>query len=107
MDPISNLAVTAYTLQQLRDTGKVKNIGIVGCSVFQHQLLASFFKLPIVTNHIELNMLITAALGNGQLDYIYQMYIRSLASSPLAKGRIATGEDTQAVFTLVSFNVFT
>lgn len=97
LDPISNLEETAFTLEQLRESGKVKNIGVVNFSVFQHQLLASYLRIPIVTNHIELNLLNTAALDNGQLDYIKQRYMRPLASAPLAGGRIAHGADMLAV----------
>jgi predicted oxidoreductase len=93
LDPLSNLEETAFTLEQLRDSGKVKNIGIVNFTVFQHQLLASYLRIPIVTNHIELNLINTTALDNGQLDYIKQRYMRPLASAPLADGRIANGAD--------------
>lgn len=96
LDPISNLEETALTLEQLKDSGKVRNIGIVNFSVFQHQLLASYLRIPIVTNHIELNLLNTSALDNGQLDYIKQRYMRPLASAPLAGGRIANGADILA-----------
>jgi predicted oxidoreductase len=95
-DPIANLEETAITLRQLKEKGKIKNIGIVNFTVFQHQLLASYLQLPIVTNHIELNLLDTSALDNGQIDYIKQRYMRPLASSPLAAGRIADGEDFAA-----------
>jgi predicted oxidoreductase len=95
-DPIANLEETAITLRQLKEKGKIKNIGIANFSVFQHQLLASYLQLPIVTNHIELNLLNTSALDNGQVDYIKQRYMRPLASSPLAAGRIADGEDSLA-----------
>jgi predicted oxidoreductase len=97
LDPISNLEETAITLRQLKESGKVRNIGVANFSVFQHQLLTSYLKVPIVTNHIELNLLNTSALDNGQLDYIKQRYMRPLASSPLAAGRIATGTDAVAV----------
>ncbi|WP_026462401.1 aldo/keto reductase [Adhaeribacter aquaticus] len=96
LDPISNLEETAITLRQLKDSGKVKNIGVANFSVFQHQLLASYLNIPIVTNHIELNLLNTSALDNGQVDYIKQRYMRPLASSPLADGRIADGMDELA-----------
>lgn len=89
LDPISNLEETALTLRQLKESGKVKYIGVSNFSVFQHQLLAAYLQLPIVTNHIELNLLNTTAIDNGQLDYIKQRYMRPLASSPLAAGRIA------------------
>ncbi|HEV8286576.1 MAG TPA: aldo/keto reductase [Chitinophagaceae bacterium] len=93
LDPLSNLEETALTLQRLKDSGKVKNIGVVNFSVFQHQLLSSYLRTPIVTNHIELNLLNTSALENGQVDYIKQRYMRPLATSPLAEGRIAHGAD--------------
>jgi predicted oxidoreductase len=97
LDPLSNVEETALALQRLKESGKVKNIGVVNFTVFQHQLLASLLRTPIVTNHIELNLLNTAALDNGQLDYIKQRYMRPLASAPLDAGRIAGGTDAQAV----------
>ncbi|THU32409.1 aldo/keto reductase [Niastella caeni] len=97
LDPLSNVEETALALQRLKDSGKVKNVGVVNFTVFQHQLLASLLKTPIVTNHIELNLLNTSALDNGQVDYIKQRYMRPLASAPLAAGRIANGTDAQAV----------
>ena len=92
-DPIANLEETAITLRYLKEKGKIKNIGIVNFTVFQHQLLAAYLQLPIVTNHIELSLLNTSALDNGQIDYSKQRYMRPLAFSPLAAGRIAHGED--------------
>lgn len=97
LDPLSNLEETAQTLQRLKDTGKIKNIGVVNFSVFQHQLLASYLRAPIVSNHIELNLLNVEALNNGQIDYIKQRYMKPLATAPLAEGRIAVGNDPKAV----------
>jgi predicted oxidoreductase len=89
LDPLSNLDETVLTLHKLRESGKVKNIGVVNFSVFQHQLLSSYLRIPIVTNHIELNLLNTTALDNGQIDYMKQKYMRPLATAPLAEGKIA------------------
>ena len=97
LDPISDLEETAITLRRLRESGKVKNVGVANFSVFQHQLLASYLQVPVVTNHIELNLLNTAAIQNGQVDYIKQRYMRPLASAPLANGRIANGTDELAI----------
>jgi len=97
LDHICNLEESAYTLRQLRESGKIKNIGVANFSVFQHQLLAAYLNVPIVTNHIELNLLNTSAIDNGQIDYIKQKYMRPLASAPLAAGRIAFGKDDLAV----------
>lgn len=96
LDPIANLEETASALLKLKTSGKVKNIGITNFSVFEHQLLASYLNIPIVTNHIELNLLNTTALDSGQIDYIKQRYMRPLASAPLAEGRIANGTDALA-----------
>jgi predicted oxidoreductase len=97
LDPLSNLEETALTLERLRTTGKIRNIGVANFSVFQHQLLASYLRVPIVTNHIELNVLNTTSLDNGQLDYIKQRYMRPLAAAPLAGGRIENGTDELAI----------
>ena len=97
LDPLSDLEETALTLERLRASGKIRNIGVANFSVFQHQLLASYLQVPIVTNHIELNFLNTTALDNGQLDYIKQSYMRPLAAAPLAGGRIENGTDPLAV----------
>jgi predicted oxidoreductase len=97
LDPLSDLEEAALTLERLRGSGKIRNIGVANFSVFQHQLLASYLHVPIVTNHIELNLLNTTALDNGQLDYIKQRYMRPLAAAPLAGGRIENGTDPLAV----------
>jgi len=97
LDPLSNLEETALALERLRTSGKIRNIGVANFSVFQHQLLASYLRAPIVTNHIELNILNTTSLDNGQLDYIKQRYMRPLASAPLADGRIENGTDELAI----------
>lgn len=97
LDPLSDLEETARVLERLRSAGKIRNIGISNFSVYQHQLLASYLRVPIVTNHIELNLLNTAALDNGQIDYIKQRYMRPLAAAPLAGGRIENGTDPAAV----------
>lgn len=91
LDPLSNLEETAAALRRLRESGKIRNIGIVNFSVFQHQLLSSYLRVPIVSNHVALNLLDTTAFDNGQLDYMKQRYIRPLAMYPLAEGRIHAG----------------
>lgn len=93
LDPISGIEETALALTKIKDAGKIRHIGVANFSVFQHQLLASCLRYPIVTHHLELNLLNTAALNNGQLDYIKQRYSRPLASAPLAEGVIAEGTD--------------
>ena len=96
LDPISNLEETAAALEKLKSSGKIKNAGVANFTVFQHQLLASYLHIPLVTNHIHLNLLNTLALDNGQIDYSKQRYMRALVSEPLAGGHIEKGNDLQA-----------
>ncbi len=93
LDPLSNLEETALALERLKDSGKIKYVGVVNFSVFQHQLLSSYLHIPVVTNHIELNLLNTSAFDNGQVDYIKQKYMRPLAMAPLAQGKIANSHE--------------
>jgi predicted oxidoreductase len=88
---------TAQALTELVTQGKVKHIGIANFSVFEHQLLASYLSKPIVTNHIELNLLNTTAIEDGRVDFIKQRFSKPLAWSPLAGGRILNGTDEKAV----------
>ncbi len=97
LDSLSNLEATALALEKLKSSGKVKNIGVSNFSVHQHQLLESYLNISIVSNHIDLNLLNTSALDNGAIDYIKQKYMRPLAVSPLAGGRIEIGTDELAL----------
>lgn len=97
LDSISNLEETATALEQSLKSGKIRNIGVANFSVFQHQLLTAYLQGQVVTHHLELNLLNTAALENGQMDYIKQKYMRPLASAPVAGGRIAAGSDEESL----------
>lgn len=97
LDPLADLEATALAIQKLKASGKIKNIGISGFSMHQHQLLASYLNIPIVSSHIDLSLLNTSVLEDGTLDYIKQKYMRPLAVSPLAGGQIEHGTDEQAI----------
>ncbi len=88
-DAVADLEETALALEKIKTSGKARHIGVTNFTVFQHQLLSSFLRIPLVTNHIELNLLNTHAFDNGQIDYMKQRFTKPLATSPLAEGRIA------------------
>lgn len=96
-DFLSDPEQTAMALAQVVNSGKVNHIGVANFSVFQHQLLASYLTIPIVTNHIELNLMNTSAIEDGRIDFIKQSFSKPLAWAPLAGGRILSGEDEKAV----------
>ncbi|MEO6731803.1 MAG: aldo/keto reductase [Ferruginibacter sp.] len=95
-DQLSDLESTAKTLMQLVKQGKIKSIGVSNFSVFQHQQLASYLSVPIVTNHVELNLLNISAIEDGRVDFIKQRYSKPLAWAPLAGGRILNGLDPKS-----------
>lgn len=96
-DYLANVEQTASTLLKLQRAGKIRHIGVSGFNVSQQRLLSGYLSQPIITNHIELNLLETSALFDGRLDFIREQHSRPVAFSPLADGRILLGEDAQAV----------
>lgn len=88
---------TASTLLKLQRSGKIGYVGVSNFNVFQQRVLSSYLSQPIITNHIELNLLQTEALRDGRLDFIREQHSRVLAFSPLADGRILLGEDEKAI----------
>lgn len=96
-DAVADPEETAATLEQIVRTGKAKHIGVSNFTVFQHQLLSSYLKTPIVTNHIELNLTDISAIQDGRLDFIKQQFSKPLAFSPLAGGKILKGNDSKSL----------
>jgi len=96
-DLLADPEETAGALAELVNSGKALHIGVANFTVFQHQLLASYLRKPIVTNHIELNLMNTSAISDGRVDFIKQSFSKPLAWSPLAGGRIKEGTDPKAV----------
>lgn len=96
-DLLADPEETAMALAEIVNSGKALHIGVANFSVFQHQLLASYLRKPIVTNHIELNLMNTSAISDGRIDFIKQRFSKPLAWSPLAGGRIMEGTDERAV----------
>jgi predicted oxidoreductase len=95
-DPLMNVDVVASTLTGLQLRGKVKHTGVSDFNVQQHKLFASRLSNEVVTNHFELNLLNTAALEDGRIDFIKENYSKPMAFGPLADGRILNGTDDKA-----------
>lgn len=96
-DVLADPEQTAMTLESLVHYGKVKHIGVSNFTFFQHQLLASHLNIPIVTNHLELNLLNIEAIEDGRIDFIKQQFSKPLAWSPLAGGDILNGTSEKAL----------
>jgi predicted oxidoreductase len=96
-DLLADPEETAMALAEVVTSGKAKHIGVTNFTVFQHQLLASYLRIPIVTNHIELNLMNTSAIEDGRIDFIKQSFSKPLAWAPLAGGKILNGTDEKAI----------
>jgi predicted oxidoreductase len=96
-DHTANPEDTAMVLQQIIHTKKAKHIGISNFTVDQHKLLAKYLTEPIVTSHIELNLLNTAPIRDGRIDFIKEQYAKPLVWAPLAGGQILEGGTEQAI----------
>ena len=95
-DHLADPEQTAMVLSEAVNNGQVKHIGIANFTVFQHQLLASYLSKPLVTNHIEMNLMNVSALEDGRIDYTKQQFSKPLSWSPLAGGEILEGREGKA-----------
>lgn len=84
---------TASAITTLVKRGLIKYFGVANFTVHQHQLLQSRLSIPIITNHLELNLLNTKPITDGTLDFIKQQYSRPLAWAPLAGGKLGDQND--------------
>lgn len=82
----------AETLDSLIEEGKIKAIGVSNYTPDQISALSSFLKAPLVTTQPEFSISCLKPLRDGTLDQCSGKDIIPLAWSPLAGGRLATGE---------------
>ena len=97
LDYITELEEIATTLEYIVHTGKAKHIGIANLNNSQHKLLSKFLSIPIVTSHIEMNLLKPDAILDGRLDFIKETYSKPLVWAPLAGGEILSGGSEKAI----------
>ncbi|QRK07414.1 aldo/keto reductase [Archangium violaceum] len=82
----------AEALQQLVGQGKVRHLGVSNFTPSQFDMLASRLTVSLVTNQVEIHPLRLAAFQDGTLDQCMRARISPMAWSPLAGGRLATGQ---------------
>lgn len=91
LDYITPIEEIASTLNYFVHSGVVKHIGVANLSSSQYKLLNSVLELPIVTNHLEFNLLQPQAIFDGRLDEIKESFAKPLVWAPLAGGDILEG----------------
>jgi predicted oxidoreductase len=92
-DYLMDAAALAETFNALTREGKVAHWGVSNHSTSQFALLHQ--RHPLLTNQVELSPLHMDALDDGTLDQAQQLGLRPMIWSPLAGGRLFTGQDEQ------------
>ncbi len=90
--PLLDPDEVAEALGVLMTQGKVRHVGVSNFTPSQLEVLASLMGRPLVTNQVELHPLRLAPFLDGTIDQCVQRRIAPMAWSPLAGGRLATGE---------------
>jgi len=90
-DHLTHPAETAEALAALVETGKAKAVGVSNYSAAQCAALAAHMETPLAVNQIEVSPFRLEALFDGALDFAMGSGMGVIAWSPLAGGRIATG----------------
>ena len=82
----------AAALVQLREAGKIREAGVSNHTPAQVDALAAHLPFPLVSNQPEFSAAHLAPMRDGTFDQCMARGITALAWSPLAGGRIASGE---------------
>ena len=91
-DLYSHPADVAETLTALRDSGKIREVGVSNHTVAQVEALAAHLPFPLVTTQPEFSALRLEPMRDGTFDHCMRTGVVPLAWSPLAGGALATGE---------------
>ena len=83
----------ADTLMALRREGKIDRVGVSNFTPAQHEALAAHLRVPIETTQPEYSVAALGPLRDGTFDLCMRDGVTPLAWSPLAGGRVATGEN--------------
>lgn len=87
-DPLMDAHALGACLDSLIDAGKIRAAGVSNFMHWDMDLLQSCMKHRLVTNQIELSLMATAPLTNGQMAQAQQHCQPVMAWSPLGGGRL-------------------
>ncbi|MBB5212517.1 aldo/keto reductase [Microbulbifer hydrolyticus] len=96
-DPLMDAEALAAVLEQLVAEGKVKHLGVSNFLPHQVDLLQSRLSLPLVVNQVEVSLLHSLPMFDGQLDHCQQHRMIPMAWSPFAGGRLFSADDADAI----------
>lgn len=92
-DPLMDADEVADAFISLKQTGKVKHLGVSNFSARQFELLQSRLPFPLVTNQLEISPLNQSTTLDGTLDLCQQLRIKPMAWSCLGGGRLFEGQE--------------
>ncbi|WP_193166424.1 aldo/keto reductase [Microbulbifer hainanensis] len=96
-DPLMDADELAGALDRLVDEGKVRAVGVSNFLPHQVELLRSRLQAPLVVNQIEVSLLHSVPMFDGQLDHCQKDHIIPMAWSPFAGGELFNGSDEAAL----------
>jgi aryl-alcohol dehydrogenase-like predicted oxidoreductase len=91
-DQYSHPAEVAATLTALRDEGKIREVGVSNHTVLQTEALQAHLGFALVSTQPEYSVLHLGPMRDGTFDLCLRDGVVPLVWSPLAGGRLATGE---------------
>ncbi|MFM7872507.1 MAG: aldo/keto reductase, partial [Actinomycetota bacterium] len=83
----------AGTLTDLHNEGKIRYVGVTNFDSRQFEALAAHLPFPIVSSQFQYSAVDLEPLRDGTFDTVLKNGVQSMAWSPLAGGRVATGRD--------------
>lgn len=95
-DPFTHPAAVAEALAGLRERGLATEVGVSNHTPAQVAALAAHLPFPLAAHQFELSTAHLQPLRDGTLDHCTTTGLAALAWSPLAGGRLATGEGLTA-----------
>jgi predicted oxidoreductase len=96
-DVLTHPEEVAAALVKLRDSGKVRAVGVSNYTTAQTAALQAFLPFPLCSHQPEFSALHLDPLVDGILDQAIERRMAVLAWSPLARGLLAgTGNDTRS-----------
>ena len=94
-DPLMRPGEIADAVARLKAAGKILDFGVSNFTMSQFAMLNQW--VPLATNQIELSPLHRAPLHDGTLDQMLALDLRPMIWSPLAGGRLFSGQEPDAL----------
>ncbi len=96
-DPLMDPESTAAAFDELYESGKVRHFGVSNYKPIDFEMLQSFSNQKLITNQIEVSVLQHENFDDRTVQHAVMKRIHPIVWSPLAGGRIFTGQGEEEV----------